>query len=111
MISDLRKASNLNVATSERIVGRRLLSLFFVQAFEDANAAIYQKKFADAVSSYSLCVQLQPENGRAYYNLARAYSLNGERKRAREALKSAIDKGFNDTAAIERLEKELAGDK
>jgi hypothetical protein len=111
MISDLRKASNLNAAKSERIVSRRLLSLFFVQAFEDANAAIYQKKFADAVASYSLCVQLQPDNGRAFYNLARAYSLNGERKRAREALKSAIEKGFNDTAAIERLEKESAVDK
>jgi pimeloyl-ACP methyl ester carboxylesterase len=111
MIADLRRTSNSNTASSERTVSRRLLSLFFVQAFEDANAAVYQKKFADAVASYSLCVQLQPENGRAYYNLARAYSLNRERKRAREALKSAIDKGFNDTAAIERLEKELEGDK
>ena len=43
-----------------------------------------------------------PDNSRLLYNLACAYALKGDKRRAIETLNRAVQKGFNSVAELER---------
>jgi hypothetical protein len=46
--------------------------------------------------------ELQPENPRVLYTLARASALKGDKRRALDALNKAVQKGFTSVAELER---------
>ena len=66
----------------------------FVEFFELGNTATSRKEYQRAVTYYFLCTEIQPDNARAFYFLARAHALAGSRNKALGALKTAADKGF-----------------
>ena len=66
----------------------------FVEFFELGNIAISRKEYDVAVTDYLVCTEIQPDNARVFYYLARAHALAGSRSKALSALKTAADKGF-----------------
>jgi len=108
MISELKKMAARPAQSAERMLGRRLLSVFFVGSYEQATNEMFLKKYAEAVIDYSICIELQPDNARAHFNLAKAFLSLGDLKKARESLKFAEDKGFSDTNALDELKRQLA---
>ncbi|MEW6738227.1 MAG: tetratricopeptide repeat protein [Acidobacteriota bacterium] len=114
-VGKLRKASTTNIDTGDRRIARRTLRLFLIGLFESALFRYQaEKKFAEAALNLEIAAEIVPENPQIYYELAAAYALNGEKKRAIETLKRAVEKGFKDLAAInnnqafELLRKEKA---
>jgi hypothetical protein len=107
-VADTRKLSQSAAGSADNILGRRLLSLFFVICSEQARDAVVQKRYSAAVDAYSICAKIQPENPGVQFQLARAFLRNGERKRAADALDAAKRKGFSDNQAIENLTKEIS---
>ena len=47
-----------------------------------------------------MATELAPDRPGAFVMLASAYALQGDKKKALQALKSAVDKGLSDRAAI-----------
>lgn len=107
-IAELKKSASRPEQSPERMLGRRMVSLFFVESSERATNEMFQKRYGDAVIDYSICVELQPENARPHFNLAKAYYSVGDLKKAREFLKLAVDRGFSDEKALEDFRKQLA---
>jgi hypothetical protein len=56
------------------------------------------------VVNLEVASELTP-NPYLFYDLACAYSLKGDKKKAIETLKKSLDKGFKDIARIERDER------
>jgi tetratricopeptide (TPR) repeat protein len=70
--------------------------------------ALYQKaiellqsgKYKEAIEAYEKILKVRPNDATALYNIACAYSLMGEKKKAVEFLGKAVDNGFNDVEHI-----------
>jgi hypothetical protein len=63
---------------------------------------IQAKRYDLAASTLAVDSESMPDDWRLLYNLACAYSLNGEKRRAIEALGRAVQKGFSSAAELER---------
>ena len=101
MFADLEKAARSAPDTSERRVARRVTGGLYVALFEQGvNLLETQKRYAAAVRIFELATNLAPDRSGAFYYLASALALNGEKKRALQALNQAVDKGFSDSGAI-----------
>ena len=84
----------------------------FVEFFELGNTAISRKEYEKAVAYYLVCTEIQPDNARAFYFLARTHALAGSRNKALEALKTAADKGFTGVQELAGKEfEDLRADK
>ena len=89
---DTAKGTELSV---RRTVARRVIGSLFVEFFEMGNTAVSRKEYQRAVTYYFVCTEIQPDNARTFYYLARAHVLAGSRSKALEALKAAAEKGFS----------------
>ena len=89
-----REAAKGTEQSVKRTVARRVIGSLFVEFFELGNTAISRKEYERAATYYFICTEIQPDNARAFYSLARAHALDGSRNKALEALKTATDKGF-----------------
>jgi tetratricopeptide (TPR) repeat protein len=67
---------------------------------------MYNKKYKDAAQSFEVATWVSPDAPNPYYNLASAYAQDGQKRRALEALKKAVEKGFANAARIQ-ADKEL----
>ena len=63
---------------------------------------IQAKKYDLAISVLITDSSLMPDNWRVLYNLACAYSLKGDKRRAIESLAKAVQKGFTNVRELER---------
>src|SRR5205807_3874491 len=61
-----------------------------------------EKKYDDSIKAFEACIVLFPERGVAYYNVACAYSLKKDPKKAVSYLKKSFDAGFLDLAHVAR---------
>ena len=102
ILTDLRKKSEEKESSADRAVARRVLNQFFVQAYELAAMLRHRGDHKLAAANLEMAALIRPENPRVFYSLASAYSLNKEKRKAIEALKRAVERGFNDAAEIER---------
>ena len=102
ILTDLRKKSEEKESSADRAVARRVLNQFFVQAYELAAMLRHRGDHKLAAANLEVAALIRPENPRVFYSLASAYSLNKEKRKAIEALKRAVERGFNDAAEIER---------
>ena len=94
---DLQKnAAEAKQASPERVIARRVLDSVFIGAFEQGSAAIFQKDYQAAIIYFSVGTEIQPNNPRTFYHLARAYALAKENRKALDALQTAAKKGFRD---------------
>ncbi|MBA3767911.1 MAG: hypothetical protein H0W99_13195 [Acidobacteria bacterium] len=113
VLGDLRKKSKETEDSAERRVARRTLNGVFAFYFESAMSLLQrQKDYPIAVFNLEAAAEIAQNNPFVIYELATAYALNGEKKRALEALKRAVEKGFTDlprmnsSQALEPLRKE-----
>lgn len=89
-----RDAARASEPSPKRTIARRVMESLFVEFFELGNIAISRKEYDVAVTDYLVCTEIQPDNARVFYYLARAHALAGSRSKALSALKTAADKGF-----------------
>jgi len=100
-LTDLRKQAARPEDTGDRRVARRVLNGTFVGLFEQGtNELQTEKRYQDAVQTFALATEVNPERAGPFYYLAWAYAAKGDKKKSLQALKTAIDKGFSDLAAI-----------
>lgn len=100
-IAELQKSAKVENDTGERRVARRVSEGLFIGLFEQGiNLLQAQKSYDQAARKFELAVAVAPDRPGAFFYLACAYALNGEKKKSLQALKSATEKGFSDLAAI-----------
>jgi dienelactone hydrolase len=101
MLADLRKQSARPEDTGERRVARRVLEGLFIGLSEQGRGFLQsEKRYRDAAQTFKLATEVNPERAGAFFNLAWAYAASGDKKKSLQALKTAVDKGFRDLAAI-----------
>jgi dienelactone hydrolase len=100
-IASLKKKSDEQESSGEKIAARRALNQFFVFLYEESRSLLARKQYDQAAENFSMLALISPDNPRVYYSLACAYSLNKDKTRAIEALKKSVEKGFTDRAAVE----------
>ncbi|HEX8129107.1 MAG TPA: dienelactone hydrolase family protein [Pyrinomonadaceae bacterium] len=104
-VDDLRKAARADADTGARRVARRALKQVFAQFYEGANNLIRSREnYALAVVSLEAAAELAPDDPHVLYELARAHALNRDKRKAFDALRKAIERGFKDAADLERNE-------
>ncbi|MGI9166895.1 MAG: hypothetical protein ACR2G5_11025 [Pyrinomonadaceae bacterium] len=95
-----KKAAAAEQSSAERVVARRVINSVFVGSFEQGSAAIFQKDYQRAIIHFSIGTEIQPDNARTFYQLARAYALAKDNRKALGALHMAAEKGFVDLEAL-----------
>src|SRR4029453_15653008 len=101
-LREQRKAATAAEPSVNRTVAKRVIESLFIEFVELANNAISRKSYDKAVTHLLVCIKIQPDNPRAFYYLARAYALNGDKKRALSALQSSAEKGFTGVKELEQ---------
>jgi len=100
-IQSLVKASNEKENSSSRLVARRTLIGLSIMLSEESAGLMAAKDYNRAIANYRLASQMYPTNPRWYLSLARAYSLNRDRKRTLESIKKAVENGFADAGQLD----------
>src|SRR5260370_2240006 len=101
MVADLRKQSTRSEDDSERRIARRVLEGLFVGLIEQGTSLLQSGKgHSEAARTLKLATDVNPERAGAVFYLAWAHAANGDKKKSLLALKTAVDKGFTDLAAI-----------
>jgi hypothetical protein len=98
--ADLQKRSKVSEDTGDRRLARRAIHQVYAELYESA-LYLYRNEPELMVVNLEVASELTPDNAYLIYELACAYSLKGDRKRAVETLKKSLDKGFKDIARIE----------
>lgn len=101
-LSDLKQRSDAKEPSPDRALARRVLNSFTITLFEQSMTLIQAKKYDLAASNLASDAELMPDNWRLLYNLACAYALKGDKRRAVETLNKAVQKGFKSAAELER---------
>ncbi len=99
-LSSLKKQAEASSDSNSRRVARRVLHGLYVHAMEQGRSELEQKDFTDAARLLELASAIRPDSALVYYNLASAYARGHDKRRALDALKKAIDKGFKDRRRI-----------
>jgi dienelactone hydrolase len=102
IISDLKRKSEAKENSPERALSRRILNQFLITSFEQNMTLLQTKRYDLAAANLALDSELMPDNCRLLYNLACAYALKGEKRRAVETLNKAVQKGFANAEELER---------
>ncbi|HEV2705126.1 MAG TPA: tetratricopeptide repeat protein [Pyrinomonadaceae bacterium] len=96
-----RQAAASNDSTARRIA-RRVLEGFSVQVFQEVGELFRRGEYARAATRLEVVAEVKPEDAGARYVLARAYALGGRKKKALDALREAVERGFKDSARVEQ---------
>ena len=101
IIAELRKQSHAAADSSDRRIARRVLEGLYIGLFEQGlNQLQTQKLFLAAVNTFKFATEVNPDRSGAFFYLAWAHAASGDKKKSLKALKTAVDKGFTDLAAI-----------
>ncbi|HEY4998981.1 MAG TPA: hypothetical protein VII36_07555, partial [Usitatibacter sp.] len=100
-IADLRRASASPNSSRQAQVARRALNSAWVQALEASSALRARKEYRPAAQALALALEIKPGGAGQFYELARLYSLGGEERAALQALRRAVERGFNDVEAMQ----------
>lgn len=101
ILSDLKRRSEAKENTTDRSLARRILNQFTIAEFEQSLSLIRAGKYDLAASSLAIDAEVLPDNPRILYNLACAYALGGDKRRAVEALNKSVQKGFANVSSLE----------
>jgi dienelactone hydrolase len=100
-LADLKRRSEAKESTPERALARRVLNDFTIGSFEQSVTLIQNKRYDLAAANLATDAEVMPDNWRVLYNLACAYALGGDKRRAIEALNNAVRKGFSNSSELE----------
>ncbi len=101
ILSDLKRKSEAKDNSAERSLARRVLHQYTAASFEQSMILIQTKKYDAAAANLAIDAEAMPDNWRVSYNLACAYALAGDKRRAIEALNNAVRKGFSNINELE----------
>lgn len=102
--SDLQKRSKVSEDTGDRRLTRRAIQQVNAELYESA-LYLYRNEPDLMVVNLEVASEITPDHFYLFYELACAYSLKGDRKKAIETLKKSLEKGFKDIARIESDER------
>jgi len=97
----LRSQAEAPADSVERRMARRVMAGAAMSVREGVRGRLDRHDYRAAASMLEQEVALRPEQSRNYFELAQACALDGDPKRALEALKQAAEKGFSDAATVE----------
>lgn len=100
LFADLRKQAAKPEDSSDRRVARRVVNGAYINFYEQGTSELGQKRFNAALRWFALASDINPERAGAFFYLAAAYAGKGDKKKSLRALKTAVDRGFSDLAAI-----------
>lgn len=100
IIAELRKKAAAKDESAERTAARRTLALFTVALNEEAARFRALKQHTEVIVNFTLAAEIRPDNPQVYFALARGHALGGNKRQALEALKKAVELGFNNIEQI-----------
>lgn len=101
LLTELRRQSRVAEDSGNRRVARRVLDGQYIGLIERGTALLQDaKEFDEAVRIFTLANEVNPDRAGPFYYLAWAYAGKGDKKKALQSLKTAIEKGFADLAAV-----------
>lgn len=86
----------------DRALARRLLAELRVQAIQEADKQLKEKKYEKAGLLYEITLKSGNEHPNLLYNMACAYAKADKKKKALKYLEKAVEKGFKDLAHIKK---------
>lgn len=102
LADSIRSRAQVKEDTSDRRVARRSLRGAFAFFRESADHKLLpQKQFEEAILYMKIVTELTPQNPYSFVHLARVYSLTKQKKLAFDALRKAVEIGFNDIPWLE----------
>ena len=99
-LNALKERSRDERDSPERRVARRALHQVFAWYFETGLMLADQGKPGEAAEALDVAADLAPKSPEVHYRLAAARASDGDRKRAIEALRRAVEEGFADAARL-----------
>lgn len=101
ILADLKKQSTANEDSGKRRVARRVLEGVNIGLIERGFSFLESRKlYADAVSTFQLLTEMNPEQPGGFYYLAWGHAAAGNQKKALESLRLAVEKGFANLKAL-----------
>ncbi len=100
-VAALRAIADATENSPDRQMARRVLAGAAMNAREGVRPLLEAGDGNTAARLLEMAVAIHPERSRNYFDLARARALDGDKKRALEALQQAADTGFSETARAE----------
>jgi dienelactone hydrolase len=113
LVAELRKKAESSEDTGERRVARRALRQTYAQFYETATIE-YARAPQAASAQLEIAAEIAPRDISVFYQLAILYAQAGDKRRALESLRRAVENGLKDPALIEgnrdlsRLREEAA---
>lgn len=101
ILSDLKRKSESRESSPERALARRVLHQYTVASFEQSMLLMQTKRYDLAAANLAIDAEAMPDNWRLSYNLACAYALGGDKRRAIEALNNAVRRGLSNVDDLE----------
>ena len=92
--------SSAEVPKGRLVVARRVVDGAYINFYEQGRGELEQKHFEAAVRWFILASETNPDRSGVFIYLASAYAGKGDKKKSLRALKTAVDHGFSDVAAI-----------
>jgi tetratricopeptide (TPR) repeat protein len=99
-LGDLKKKAEAKEDTAARRVARRALSQYQAYSFEMTMLLFQTKRYSLAAENLEVESEINPDNPRLLYQLACAHSYSGNKKKALDALKKAVERGFKNADEI-----------
>jgi predicted esterase len=99
-LNALRERSKDERDSPERRVARRALHQVFAWYFETGMMLADQGKPAEAAETLEVAAEVAPRSPEVHYRLAAARAGDGDRKKALDALRRAVEEGFDDGARL-----------
>ena len=99
-VSELTKSSDDTVDSPKRRVARRVLNGVFVSSLETASRFEREGKPKFALDQLDLAGEIFPKNAGVLYSKARILALQGDKKKAIDALTKALELGLKDPNRI-----------
>jgi tetratricopeptide (TPR) repeat protein len=100
-VDELKKKAKEAPLKEDRLQAQRLLTVVAIQhGFYLARGFREYGDFERLALCYSVAVEIHPDEPYLWYGLARAQAQLGEKEKAMESLKKAVDHGFKDADKI-----------
>jgi len=96
----LRAQADAPADSPERRAARRVIAGLAMGGREGLRQLFDARKYGAAAARLELSAAVRPDRPQTFFDLARAYALDGDRKQALAALEQAVKLGFSDPARI-----------
>ena len=101
-IPELKKRAQSADRDDASSAERLLASIFGRTSYSFAGEALERKEYSRAIYFLTVATEVRPENPLAWYNRACGWARAGNRKKALDDLRVAVEKGFHDRAQMEK---------